>query len=54
MDWAGGGADEPEAAAPMAARSRDAGVYRRHEAALAPQSEQVWVENLSLATERQR
>jgi hypothetical protein len=28
--------------------------YRRHEAALAPQSEQVWVENLSLATERQR
>jgi hypothetical protein len=28
--------------------------YRRHEAALAPQSEQVWVENLSLTTERQR
>jgi hypothetical protein len=27
--------------------------YRRHEAALAPQSEQVWVENLSLTTERQ-
>ena len=51
MDWAGGGADEPEAAAPMAARSRSTA---RHEAALAPQSEQVWVENLSLATERQR
>jgi hypothetical protein len=27
--------------------------YRRHEAALAPQSEQVWVEKLSLTTERQ-
>ena len=27
--------------------------YRRHEAALAPQSEQGWVENLSLTTERQ-
>jgi hypothetical protein len=27
--------------------------YRRHEAALAPQSEQVWLENLSLTTERQ-
>ena len=28
--------------------------YRRHEAALAPQWEQGWVENLSLTTERHR
>ena len=28
--------------------------YRRYEAALAPQSEQVWVESLSLTTERRR
>ena len=27
--------------------------HRRHEAVVAPQSEQVWVENLSLTTERQ-
>ena len=28
--------------------------YRRHEVALAPQSEQIWVESLSLTTERRR
>ena len=29
-------------------------IYRRHEAALATQSEQVWIESLSLTTERRR
>ena len=42
MDLAAAGADNPETTAPMAARSR-CRVRRGHEAALAPQSEQVWV-----------